>query len=55
MALAHHCRNEENMLIGDSSAGGKIKQSKQHLRCSLCLLEEMDRGGDKGGEERGAR
>lgn len=37
VARAHHCNNEENMLIADSSAGRKIKQSKQHLRCSLLL------------------
>lgn len=40
VALAHH-RNNEDMLITDSSAGGRIKPSKQHLCCSLLVF-----GGD---------
>lgn len=45
VAHAHHCHNEENMLIADSSGRGEIKQSKQHLCCSLLAY-----GGD--GQER---
>lgn len=41
VARAHHCHNEENMLIADSSAGGKTQQSKQHLRCFV-----LEYGGD---------
>lgn len=42
MAHAHPFHNEENMLIADSSAGRKIKESKQHLWSSL-FIEKMDK------------
>ena len=40
VALAHH-RNNDDMLITDSSAGGRIKPSKQHLHRSPSVF-----GGD---------
>lgn len=46
LAQAHPFHNEENMLIADSSAGGKIKESKQHLWCPL-FIETMDKRDDK--------
>lgn len=58
VARAHHRHNEENMLIADSSAEGKIEQSKHHLRCSRLVQgrdgQEMrqSEGGAGGGGRR---
>lgn len=48
--VANHCHNQENMLIAESFAAGKIKASKQHFCCSpLVSMKGMDKPGNKGG------
>lgn len=43
----HHRRNEGNMLIAESSAGGKIKGDKHHFcRSPLMRTVESDTGGE---------